>query len=251
MDHEKYSLFEENRWLKYTVCITCSFSSIGSLLIIFTYVLFRELRTKVRLILLHLSFMDLGVALSNLIGAAFDFDDYYFKQVGNATVPMDPGLKVKIFCKTQAFFALYSTYGSVFWTNWLAVYIYFTVVHISPAKTNRMLWFAYMFCYLMPLGISLWQLLTGRLGVTPYGSGGWCSIIDVDPMSGKKHYLSVSLGYDMWIYLTFILVPVLFIGIRSHIGLQVSYLIWFVNIIMYAPFISVYIKVLAGRHHYG
>lgn len=35
--------------------------------------------------------------------------------------------------------------------------------------------FSYVFCYGFPVMISLWLLLTDRLGYSPYDSSGWCS----------------------------------------------------------------------------
>ena len=212
---------QENK-LKYVVAATCTLSILGSLLIIITYLLFRELRTSVRLILLHLSIMDMGIALSNMIGAAVNFDKYYYMNNNSITVWLEPRSHIQALCKTQAFFAMYSTYGSVFWTNCLAVYLYIAVVRCSAKKKRVAIWsILYGFGYGMPLILSLWLLLTGKLGPTPFGSGGWCSMINIDPLTGQKNYFIDSFGYDMWIYLTFILVPVLYIGTRGHIYLEV------------------------------
>ena len=45
--------------IKYVAMVACILSSIGSLIIILSYVLIRPIRTKVREILVHLSVMDL------------------------------------------------------------------------------------------------------------------------------------------------------------------------------------------------
>ena len=227
--HETEVVFfiKEERILKNLVYVTCILSIIGSLLIISTYIFFRDLRTKVRLILLHLSIMDLGIGLANLIGTAVDFDNHYYKHYKNGnstfsiTVFLTPNATIRALCKTQAFFAMYSTYGSVFWTNCLALYLYFAVVHHSAKISKMVFWFSCVFCYTMPLVLSLWLLLTGRLGPTLYGSGGWCSLVNVDPLSGQKDFFLVSFGYDMWIYITFILVPALYFGTRFHVSLEV------------------------------
>ena len=189
------------------IYVTCALSIIGSLLIISTYSFFRELRTNVRLILFHLSIMDLGIGLSNLIGTA-------------AAEKMSNGL-----CPAQALFAVSSTYGSVLWTNCLAVYLYFIVVYCMDKKPAvYLLRFFLVFCYLMPLILTLWLLLTNKLGrAEQYDSGGWCAIKDVDRVTWRHIYFVDSFGYDMWIYITFVLVPILFIGTRAHISLKVFY----------------------------
>ena len=205
-----------------------SLSILGSLLIIFTFCIFPHLRrTRTRQILLHISIMDLGVAVANLIGTIVYFDHYYYSYSDyTLTFKEDVSMTVNVSCKAQAFVALYSTYGSIFWTNWLAVYLYFSVVYHYNAKISKgVLIFGYLLCYLMPLGLSSWLLATDRLGFSPYGSVGWCSIQltkGTTYSKAAKDTFATTFGYDLWIYLTFILVPVLFIGIRSHISIEVS-----------------------------
>ena len=207
-----------------------SLSILGSLLIIFTFCIFPHLRrTRTRQILLHISIMDLGVAVANLIGTIVYFDHYYYSYNNSnntLTFKEDVSMSVNISCKAQAFVALYSTYGSIFWTNWLAVYLYFSVVHHYNAKISKgVLIFGYLLCYLMPLGLSSWLLATDRLGFSPYGSVGWCAIQltkGTTYSKAAKDTIATMFGYDLWIYLTFILVPVLFVGIRAHISIEVS-----------------------------
>lgn len=222
----------KKRGVRIVAGIASSLSVIGSLLIIFTFCLFRKLRrTNARQILFHISLMDLGVALANLLGTIVYFDSYYYTYKDSIITwkPVTPFING--LCKTQAFVAIYSTYGSIFWTNWLAVYLYFTIVHHYNTKINKwVLWLGYGVCYLLPLGLCMWMLLTHRLGSSPYGSAGWCTIIDIEVLNGTtdysnsssaKDYFVTSFGYDLWIYLTFILIPVLFIGTRSHISIEV------------------------------
>ena len=46
--------------------------------------------------------------------------------------------------------------------------------------------------------------MSHRLGLSSYGSGGWCTIIGVHPITKVKDYSVVSFGYDVWIYLKFV-----------------------------------------------
>ena len=226
-DHHDYPLSHSKPFLakgtsvRVVTCITCCLSILGSILIILTFVFFRKLRTKARQILVHLSIMDMGIAISNLVGASIYFDKYYYAYEGNLTIWLHPSHFHDNLCKTQAFFAMYSTYGSIFWTNCLAIYLYFTIVHHNARINKLIVWISCVVCYLLPLGLCLWLLMSHRLGFSPYGSGGWCTIISVHPITKVKDYFAVSFGYDMWIYLTFILIPVLFIGTRAHINIQV------------------------------
>lgn len=219
MENVNSSFLDKHVALRAVTGITCSLSLLGSLVIIITFCLFPSLRTSSRQILVHLSLMDMGVALANLTGVIVYFDKYYYHN--NHYYPNVSALHDGV-CKAQAFLALYSTYGSILWTNSLAVYIYFTIVFYKSSYSKWVLRLAYIICYLLPFGMSIWLLLTHRLGFSPYGSGGWCTLIVVDPFTQHKDYFVTSFGYDMWIYLTVVLVPVLFIGSRSHITLKVK-----------------------------
>lgn len=210
------------------VWITCSLSMVGAVLIILSYICVSRMRTKARQILLHISIMDFGVALSNLIGSAVYFDKFYHQPSCHGDIDLDPQLPCNVsqtvdyLCKAQAFFAIYCTVGSVFWTLCLSFYLYFLIVHHGTKTAKYTLYFSYFFCYLFPLLITLWLLFTGKLGYSPYDSSGWCGIISLDPWTMERYIYVQLLGYDLWIYLTFLIVPVLSITAHLHIRDEVS-----------------------------
>ena len=227
--HEPHHEFlHKKAEVRMVVGITCGLSVIGSLLIILSYLCFRGLRSRARQILVHISIMDLGVAVSNLVGLSVYFDHYYNRP--NCLpdgIQADPHIcpvseKIKDLCVAQAFFAAYFTYGSIMWTVCLSVYLYFLIIHHGTNRSKYSLYFSYIFCYVMPLILSLWFLLTDRLGYAPYNSEGWCGDILNNPMTGKPDIYAAILGYDLWIYLTFILVPVLSISVHLYIRQEVS-----------------------------
>ena len=71
--------YDKKTTIRGIVGTACVFSMIGSLLIILSYLLAKELRTQTRKILLHLSLMDFGTALANFVGVTIYFDKYYIK----------------------------------------------------------------------------------------------------------------------------------------------------------------------------
>ena len=173
---------------------------------------------------MHISLMDLGVGLANLIGDAVSFDRYY-RRAENMTATGVVDISVEPYidrlCRTQAFFAAYFTYGSVLWTISLAVYLYFLIIHHGTQTALHFIRFAYVFSYMVPLVMALWLLLTKRLGYAPYNSSGWCSVIMTDPVTKQHHILIATFGYDMWIYLAIVLVPILYITVRVYVHDQV------------------------------
>lgn len=256
--------FNKHIALRVTVGIACCLSMIGATLIILSYFLIRDIQTKSRQILVHLSFADFGVACSNFIGVAVYFDQYIRhcpvavartattggdqSDVGHSydhsnTTNTDLSCHtLKGLCKAQAFFAGYSTLASVLWTLFLAVYIYCLVVHSSKRVHHKVLYLAYVLCWGIPLFISLWLIGTSkndyiiigmtlcvillcyhidRLGYSPHGGSGWCTL-KVDDASGRQDTFAVVFGNDLWIYLTFIMVTLLYFTTHCYIKFQVT-----------------------------
>ena len=218
------TIYSKGWSIRFVSGLSCSASIIGSILIILSYLCFKRLRTRVREILVHLSVTDAGVATANLIGIVVYFDRFYHpKCYENGSVDFTvPSRAIQQLCKTQAFFALYFTLSSILWTISLAVYLYFILVHHGTRKAKLFLTFSYVFCYSMPLLLSLWAVLTGRLGYSPYNSAGWCSVILINPKTQHTDMFMGIIGYDMWIYLALVLVSVLYLAMRSFLREEVS-----------------------------
>ena len=206
--------------VRVVVGITCALSMVGAALIILSYVLIKDIRSKAREILLNLSLMDFVVAAANLIGILINFDDYLY----------DPGhLSAQRYrlldnvCKAQAFFAMYSTISSILWTNCIAVYIFFHIMLEGQTKVARMITNAfYVMSYGLPLIVNLWFVLTGKLGYSEYGSSGWCSVIVYNSATGARYPMTLIFANDIWIYLTLTLVPLIFISLKLYSRYEVS-----------------------------
>lgn len=205
--------------VRVVVGITCCLSMIGAVLIILSYVLIKDIRTKAREILVNLSLMDFIVAAANLIGILVNFDDYLSNYNNNATQYLNI---VANFCKAQAFFAMYATISSILWTNCIAVYIFFHIMFDGNFKVFWIMCSFYVLSYGLPLILNVWFLLTDKLGYSPYGSSGWCSLIVYDSISKERYPLTLIFGNDIWIYLTITLVPLIFISLKFYLKYQVS-----------------------------
>lgn len=229
--------------IRITVVFTCALSMVGALLIILSFACCRDLRTRGRQILVNISIMDMGVALFNLVGAAVYFDQFYDKKMcdncstypshylapvhctrGNYSMPVmcPDSITIQYLCLLQAAFSLYFTYGSILWTNSLCLYLYFRIVYSGSSISRYFLYTSYPFCYGMPLLVTLWLVFTGRLGYSPYQSSGWCSIILMHPSTMKTDIYASVFGYNFWIVLTFVFVPVLSISIHFNVKYKVK-----------------------------
>lgn len=208
----------KNIQLRVVVAVVSLLSMIGAVLIILSYICISSVRTKVREILVHLSVADFGVACANFIGVTVDFDHYIKSCYNSDGVSC---VNLMNLCMTQAFFAGFSTIASILWTLALSVYIYLLVVH--GKLHSKVVYFCYVFCWGMPLLISLWLVLTGRLGHTAHGGSGWCSL-KVEQEKRSTAILITILGNDLWIYLTVVVVTLLYLTTHCHIkrNLQAS-----------------------------
>lgn len=215
--------------MRVAVGITCGLSILGSFLIIASYVCFKDVRTRARLILFHLSLMDLGVALANLVGDAVRFERFY---VQNNTFVDHPGTVPRVFCEGQAFFAVLFTISSILWTCVIAVYMYFLALEKSGSFMRTLIWVSYLMCYGVPLMVGMWTLFTGRLGYAPYNSG-WCALIvrkfpTVWMTSSDRRYANTDIygvvfSYDLWIVTTMILTVVVYMSTHYFVRNEVSF----------------------------
>ena len=219
-DLETPFLFKD-KGLRAVVGVSCCLSILGSLVIILSYILFKKRRTRAREILLHISLMDLGVALANLIGLSVYFDRYY-----NHHLYINASYEVPWYingsCEAQAFFAVYCTHGSILWTIALAAFLYFLIVHSKTRIAIYFYWISHVVCYVLPLLLSLWLLLTKRLGYSPVDSSGWCSLNTRDIDGPRKDIFVATFGYDLWIYLAVVTIPIFYGCIRCYLANQVS-----------------------------
>ena len=230
----------KSQYLRAVVGLTSALSIVGSLLIILSYIGFRDLRTKAREILMHISFMDFGVGASNLLGVGVNFSQYYEGSCNMANVVhhnhhnrsnhtvgdlCNVHTLIGGLCKVQGGLAHGFTLGSVLWTICLSMYLYLLVSRKGTREAKVFVRFAYFFCYLMPVGLTLWMAFTGRIGYTPFESTGWCGNVFVFMTSSHHKHRDIyaaTIGYNLWILLTFFLVPVLSISAHMYIRDEVS-----------------------------
>lgn len=228
---------------------TCSLSMVGALLIILSFACCKDLRSRGRQILVNISVMDFGVAAFNLTGAAIHFDQYYHQDTCrncttypvtsftpdsqcsegrdsllNYTITCPHSAAIQYLCLSQAAISVYFTLGSILWTNALCLYLYFRIVHSGTQVFRYSLYLSYFFCYTMPLLVTLWLVFTGRLGYSPFESSGWCTVILMHPSTMERDIFASVFGYNLWIAVTFVFVPVLSCAVHMNVKNKVSIL---------------------------
>ncbi len=169
--------------------------------------------------------MDLGVGLTNLIGNIIYFDRFYYPN-GPCSVFQEPEKSyIRHLCVAQGFFAHYFTQGSVLWTMSLAIFLYFRILQHKTQLSRAILQFSYVFCYSIPTIICLWLVLTNRFGYSPVNKG-WCSILIIKSGSSQPDVYVAAFGYDLWIYLAMVLVPLLYLSVQVFIRQKVCVCVW-------------------------
>ena len=224
----------------------CGLSMLGSLLIILTYILFSDLRTTSRLLLVFLSLMDFGTALANSIGMASNYKGTTKE------------------CQVQAAFAIFCSMSSYFWTAAIAVYLYLTIVRQQQALAKKLVKVFHVVAWGIPLII---VVLAGGLNVLGYDTdkygkdsksatvtGGWCYIRKSSPAQpdepgGNQSQLANSTDsppqwyskqwFQFWVMIAggawqmaiFIFCVVIYILIKVHIYREVG-LVCFLSLLL-------------------
>lgn len=169
--------------------------------------------------------MTTGVSTANLIGVLVNFDQYFYTNGYKDGVP-EPNFAIRMTCDLESFFAVYFTSGSIMWTIGLAVFLYLRIVHYKKPAFIYAQWVITVWCYVVPMGLSLWKILTMRLGYSrsPFATEGWCGekLAGLQSQTGESKFITAFIGYDMWMYLAYILVPVLCLSIHLYIRQEVS-----------------------------
>ena len=205
------------------VCgIVCVLSILGSLAIIVTYALVKEVRSKTRELLVHISLMDIMYTMANFVGLMIPYRKHLYDDDNSTNYNNEDHRTYQNICEVQAFFAIYGTIGSVLWTLALAVYLYYRIVSRDPTVTKRLLMVLYVICYVMPLYVSLWLLLDHHMGYphNALSGAGWCSLNDKTERHDRS--LVEFMTYDIWIWLGIIVLVPLYLVIHVHIRQQVS-----------------------------
>lgn len=227
-------LLEKPHYIRVVVEVVCILSAIGSSIIILSYLCYKEHRTRARYILVHLSISNIGQVVSNFVGTVVNFDST-FKKSSNFSYnirawnrPIEQHL-----CTTQAFFTMYFSVSGMMWTISLAVYLYLVILSLKQTYFTRyFVWLSYGLCYGLPLLVSLWLLLSSRLGYAPYSTPGYCGLMTRQPFQGGhvecdpvRDIYGEFLGYDVWIFLTIFLTLLFYMTALCYLRHQVSYLV--------------------------
>ena len=155
--HDGLVSFDIGRVPSYLNLISGSLSCLGSILIVFTYCVLRDMRTGAQTLIALLAIADFFAAFSYIIGStnfivAFDSKD---------------NTRCAIFtsvCEVQSFITTWSTMSSYCWTCILAFYFFLILVYQKGKFATRLIPLHNVIAWLGPLCIIGPMLVFGKLG---------------------------------------------------------------------------------------
>ncbi|XP_071022796.1 G-protein coupled receptor 157 isoform X2 [Oncorhynchus clarkii lewisi] len=178
------------------ILISCALSFLGSLLIIFTYIIWPDLRTTPRTLLVYLSVADLLSAGSYAYGVWSVFESN------------------SVDCVVQGAISTFANTSSFFWTVAIAIYLYILIVKSNQRQADSFVLCFHVISWGIPLGITVAALALGRIGYDASEvSVGWCWV----RIQAPDHVLWMLLTGKIWEFLAYLTLPVLYVLIKKHI----------------------------------
>ncbi|KAL2103614.1 hypothetical protein ACEWY4_000482 [Coilia grayii] len=178
------------------ILISCALSFFGSLLIILTYIIWADLRTTPRKLLVFLSVADLLSAISYSVGVWKVFHEDSWD------------------CIVQGAFSTFANTSSFFWTVAIAIYLYIFIVRSSQRGADSLVLYFHLVSWGVPLGITVAALCLHKIGYDASEvSVGWCWV----SIKAPDHVLWMLLTGKIWEVLAYVTLPVLYLLIKQHI----------------------------------
>ena len=218
----------------------CVLSITGCLCILISFCLYRELRTRARLIVVILALSVLCYTSANLVGIGVT---HLYKNpanvsmgaYGNISSVLDP------VCKVQAGFAVFFYIASIFWTYCIAFYILMSVLQ-SKIMSHVTFYFFFFISWAVPsiivgyliaynyLGYSCLSVKGGKNTTEPTEvdvSALWCTIAYSRVPTKATRVLINVLSFDVWLFMGYIILPVIFILVKLAMKKQVRDLCYY------------------------
>ena len=202
-----------------TTIFSSIFSILGSLLIITTFVAFKEVRTVGRAILVFLAIADFFTALGYTFGAGVYL--HYRPKLENE--PLN-GSYIPL-CKFQSFVTTFFPISSFLWTTNLAVYFFVAIVLRKIQMAKKMIVVFHVVAWGVPLLICIPAVATNVLG--PAGSrssASWCWVA-FDPHQPEKlvqFYMMEVVCGKFWEVMTYFVALSLCVAVKCTISKRVS-----------------------------
>ena len=196
----------------YVAIVSCTFSCLGSLLIVLTFFILKDMRTGSQKIITFLAIADLISAVGYIIGSV-----NYLK---HRNLSYDCGNFLQV-CEGQATVTTYSSLVSFLWTVILALYFFLIIVFKRVQVASRLMIIYNIIAWGGPLAIVIPLLALNRLGYSHFAASNWCYVKDVEHKSltqDTETTWMILIAGKFWEILSYIVVSALYIVITVHIS---------------------------------
>ncbi|XP_078375162.1 G-protein coupled receptor 157-like [Oculina patagonica] len=185
--------------------ITSAFSLFGALVIVVTYITWKDIRTTSRKILVYISIADCVVVGSYLFGTFL------------------PPNTDSAACIAQSFLSTTANLWSFFWTTFMAIFLYTTVARQKPRTAEKMFWAFHVIGWGVPVVIVGMALKEDVLGNDRnIYSSGWCWIKVQDRGKNvQKNIMWMLITGKAWEVVVFVLVLIFYGLLKLHIRQEV------------------------------
>ena len=191
----------------YVTIVSCSFSCLGSALIIITYFMLKDMRTGSQKIITLLAIADLISAIGYILGSA-NFIHHYHSKTGCDNF--------KKLCKAQATITSWSSLVSFWWTVILALYFFLIIVFKRVQVASKLMVVYNFVAWGSPLLVVIPLLCFNQLGYSHYAASNWCF---VKSSNSSKVFISLVLvAGKFWEILSYFVVGFLYVLISLSIG---------------------------------
>ena len=202
--------------------VSSTLSCIGSLLIVYTYLRWKDVRSGSRSVIMFLAIADFFTAFGYVLGSSNYLVHFELNSDEPGTRHGCPAFIT--ICEIQSYLTTWSSLSSFVWTSALAFYFYLILVKGRPFLAARLIPWFHMVAWGFPIAICLPLLLTGHLGFAPYAASTWCFIYDKQNPTGHLNNEEIGIilvAGKLWEILTYVVVIILYTAIKCHVWKEV------------------------------
>lgn len=194
----------EELWNEVILSGVSGLSALGSIAIIFTYFLWRDLQTTSRRILVYISFGDFFTVFPTLV-------IFWTRQYRNDSFS----------CKLQSFITTTAVMWSFFWTTSLAIYLYVSLVKKRHDVAERLMVIFHIINWCVPAVVVGLAWYNNVLGTTSHESTvGWCWI--KNGKSRKDTIIWMLVCGKLWEIITYFINFILYFSVNRNIKKEVG-----------------------------
>lgn len=198
----------------YVSIASSALSCFGSILIVATYCLLKELRSGAQTVITLLAIADFFTAFGYIVGSInflvnfTEYSDLNQKDCSGFTE----------LCEIQSFITTWSTMSSYCWTCILAFYFFLILVFNKSSLALRLIPVYNVVAWITPLLIVFPLLVTSKLGYAPYVASNWCYIRDMQydsSLSSKVEVIIyILIAGKLWEVICYVFIVILYLWIR-------------------------------------